>query len=256
MAAGTLTLLQVVQKTLEAMGSDDVNSISDSVEATQIAQLAEDAFYEILNQKEWPFLQKLRQLEPLADADYPNYLKIPAGVVRIDHLKYDVTDPNDEDAGAFMKWVEVNWVTPTEFVDEVQTRNTLDTTITVITDLNGVKLPIYSEQDPSMWTSFDDKYIVFDAWRSDIESTLQANRSQAQVVEYPDFSLDDDFIPDWPVHMFQLWLAEVKSTAFIYMRQEASPKDEQRARRGLAVLRRSASRTNEDDGKVRFGRRV
>jgi hypothetical protein len=256
MAAGALTLLQVVQKTLEALGSDEVNSISDTAEATQISQIAEDCFYELLNQKEWPFLQKLRQLEPLADADHPNYLKIPDAVVRIDQLKYDVTDPNDDTLGAFMRFVDVNWVTPTEFVNEVQSRNTQDTTITVISDLNGIKLPIFVESNPSFWTSFDDKYVVFDAYRSDIESTLQSNRSQALVVEYPDFSLDDDFVPDWPVHMFQLWLAEVKSTAFIYLRQEASPKDEQRARRGLAVLRRSASRTNDDDGKVHFGRRV
>jgi len=256
MAAGTLTLLQVVQKTLEALGSDDVNSISDTVEATQIAQLAQDAFYEILNQKEWPFLWKLRQLEPLADSLHPNYLRLPTSVIRVEQLKYDCTDPNDSTAGEFMRFVDVTWTDPQSFLDEVQRRNTMDTTIEVIEDFNGVKLPIYIESNPSSWTTFDDEYVVFDAYRSDIESTLQANRSQAMCLEYPDFSLDDDFVPAWPNHMFQVWLAEVKSTAFIYLRQEASPKDEQRAHRGLAVLRRSASRTNEDDGKVRFGRRV
>jgi len=257
MAAGALTLLNVVQKTLEALGSDDVNSISDSVEATQIAQLAQDAFYEILNQKEWPFLWKLRQLEPLADSDHPNYLRLPDAVVRVEQLKYDCTDPNDSTNGEFMRFVDVTWTDPQSFLDCVQRRNTQDTNIDIIVDFNGVKLPIYvTEQNPSFWTTFDDKYVVFDAYRSDIESTLQANRSQALCLEYPDFTLDDTFVPDWPVHMFQIWLAETKSTAFIYLRQEASPKDEQRAHRGLAVLRRSASRTNEDDGRVKFGRRV
>jgi type IV secretory pathway VirB9-like protein len=59
-----------------------------------------------------------------------------------------------------------------------------------------------------------------------------------------------------PSHFFQTWLAETKSTAFIYIKQEASAKDEQKARRGLAVLRRAASRTNQDDGKVKYGRPV
>jgi hypothetical protein len=254
MAYGALTLLQVVQKTLEAMGSDNVNSIGDSVEATQIAHIAQDAFYELLNQKEWPFLWKLRQLTPLADSSHPNYLSIPSNVVRIEQMKYNVTDPTDTTAGLTI--VDVTWLEPEDFVHTVQSRNTLDTTLTIITDLNGIKLPIFNVSNPVYWTSFDDKYCVFDGWRSDLESTLQATNSQALCLEYPDFTLSDTFVPDWPNHMFQVWLAEVKSTAFVYMRQEASPKDEQRARRGLSVLRRSASRTNENDGKVRFGRRV
>jgi hypothetical protein len=238
------------------MGSDEANSISDSTEATQIAHIAQDAFYELLNQKEWPFLWKLRQLESLADSLHPNYLRIPSTVIRIDQLKYDCTDPNDETLGAFLRIVDVEWVEPQVFTDLVQQRNTLDASVSIISDFNGVKLPIFITANPTWWTSFDDKYVVFDAYRSDIESTLQVTRSQALCLEYPDFSLTDAFVPDWPNHMFQVWLAEVKSTAFIYMRQEASPKDEQRARRGLSVLRRSASRTDENDGKVRFGRRV
>jgi hypothetical protein len=256
MAYGALTLLKVVQSTLEAMGSDEVNSISDSVEATQVAQIAQDAYYELLNQKEWPFLWKLRQLEAVADATHPNYLRIPDNVIRIEQVKYDVTDPNDSTSGALLHINEVKWIKPAEFLNIVQIRNTEESTVTIYEDFNGVQLPIYNEANPVYWTTFDDEYLVFDGWRSDIESTMQASRSQALCLEYPAFSMDDDFIAEMPNHMFQLWLAETKSTAFLYMRQEVSPKDEQRARRGLSVLRRSASRTDEDDGKVKFGRRV
>ena len=77
MSNGKFTLLQVVSKTLEALGSDEINSINDSVEAEQIAQIAQDTYYELLNQREWPHLVNLVQLESIADADHPNYLRIP-----------------------------------------------------------------------------------------------------------------------------------------------------------------------------------
>ncbi len=39
MANGQFTLLEMTQKILEALGSDEVNSISDTVEAYQVARL-------------------------------------------------------------------------------------------------------------------------------------------------------------------------------------------------------------------------
>lgn len=253
MAAGTLTLLQVVQRTLEALGSDDVNGIADSVEATQIAEIARDAFYELLNQKEWPFLEKLCQLESIADVLRPSYLRIPDDVVRIEQLKYDFTNPLGA-APDLLLIRNLKYCMPKEFLDRVQIRNTEAEGVIVYNDFNGVQLPIFNDQEATFWTSFDDEHVVLDAWNDEIESTVEGIRSQALVVAYPDFAIDDDYVPDWPVHMFQLWLAEVKSTAFIYLRQEVSPKDEQRARRGLAVLRRTASRSEQGNDRVRYGR--
>ncbi len=253
MASGKLTLLQVVQKTLEAMGSDQVNSISDSVEAEQVATLAEDAYYELLNQKEWPFLHQLTELESLADTNFPNYLRIPENVVRITQIKYDFTDLVT-DPLAPLDIVNIAWQSPGSFLNRVQARNTNQDNIQVVTSKQGVKLPIINDSPASTWTSFDDTFIVFDAFDNDFETTLQGNNSQVLAKVLPVFTLADGFTPTATANFFQLWLAEVKSTAFVYFRQEVSPKDEQRARRGLAVLRRDASRTNHNDGKVHFGR--
>jgi len=255
MANGKLSMLTVVQKTMEALNLDEVNSISDSPDAEQIAQIAQDSAYDLLNQSEWPHAIRLMQLESIADSDRPNYLRIPDEVVRIDYIKYDNTDPSEAvDDVDLVKIENIEWLPPQQFLDMVQARNTQTEGIQMVTDFNGVRMPIRTDTGPSYWTSFDDEYIVFDAVNLDLESTLQGIKSQCHAKWIQNITIDDDFQLDAPAHFFSLWLADVKSTAFIYMKQEASPKDEQRARRALAVLRRSASRTDFDDGKVKYGR--
>jgi hypothetical protein len=249
-------MLDVVQKTCEALNLDEVNSISDSPDAEQIAQIAQDSAYDLLNQSDWPFTIRLEQLESIADGARPNYLRIPDEVTRIDYIKYDNTDPADAVEGVDLVKIEnIKWLPPQQFLDMTQSRNSQLTEIDMITDFNGVRYQVYNDRGPSYWTSFDDEYVVFDAVDLTIESTLQGTKSQAHCKWIQNIVLDDSFILDAPSHFFSTWLADVKSTAFIYMKQEASPKDEQRARRGLSVLRRNASRTDFDDGKVKYGRR-
>lgn len=255
MANGRLSMLTVVQKTMEALNLDEVNSISDSPDAEQIAQIAQDSIYDLLNQSDWPFTIRLSQFESIADSNRPNYLRIPDEVTRIDYIKYDNTDPVNQVDGVDLVEIEnIQWLPPQQFLNLVQTRNTQLNEITMITDFNGVRMPIYNDRGPAHWTSFDDEYITFDGWNSTLESTLQGNKSQGHFKWIQDVIIADDFLLDAPSHFFSTWLADVKSTAFIYMKQEASPKDEQRARRGLSVLRRNASRTDFDDGKVKYGR--
>lgn len=257
MANGKLTMLEVVQKTAEALNLDEINSISDSPDGEQIAQIAQDSAYELLNQSDWPFTIRLEQLESVADSSKPNYLRIPDEVTRIEAIKYDNTDPDDQLEGVDLVKIEpIQWMSPVQFLDVVQARNTQLDEIEIITDFNGVRYPIYNDRGPSIWTSFDDEYIVFDSFDNTIESTLQGNKSQCLMKWIQDIVVDDGFLLDAPAHFFATWLADVKSTAFIYMKQEASPKDEQKARRGLSVLRRNAARTNDSDGKVKYGRRA
>lgn len=257
MANGKYTLLQIVQKAMEALNLDEINSISDSPDAEQIAQIAQDSYYELLNQAEWPHTIRLEQLESVADSDRPNYLRIPDESVRIDYFKYDATLTGSDDLPVDLVEIKpVKWLPPVEFLRLTQARNTENSDVETITDFNGVRFHVYNNREPKYWTSFDDTYLVTDSYNSDVESTLQGNKSQAMMKWIDNVVIDDDTLVSAPSHFFQTWLAETKSTAFIYMKQEQSPKDEQRARRGLAVLRRNASRTDRDDGKVKYGRPV
>jgi hypothetical protein len=253
MASGKFPVIEMVQKVLEAIGSDEVNSLSDTVEATQVGRLLEDTFYELLNQKEWDFLMQLIQLEALADSTQPTTMRIPEDAARVDFLRYDHTDRVSTPLEP-TNIKDVEYMLPGHFLTHIQARNTDQSNVQEVFTPNGVRLLILNDTGPSKWTSFDDRFIVMDAFDGGIESTLTEARSQAMAKVIPDFQLSDNFTPNVPTHFFQTWLAETKSTAFVYWRQEVSPKDEQRARRGLSVLRRSGSRTNDDDGKARYGR--
>lgn len=255
MAAGKFTLIEMVQKILEALGSDEVNSISDSVEATQAARLLEDVYYDLLNQNDWPWLNTLTQLEAVADGDRPTYLRIPETVTRIDDFRYDCTDRITDPDEDLLKIQKICWLEPMEFLNLTQGRNGEQTNAQEVTTFDGIRFLILNDVCPTYWTSFDDEYVITDSFDNTIESTLESGRSQVLVKEIPTFTLVDSFVADAPNNFFPLWLAEAKQSAFNYWRQEGSPQDQKRSQRGLSVMRRDANRTNNDDGKVKFGRR-
>jgi hypothetical protein len=53
------TLLEMVQSILSDMDSEDVNSISDTNEAEQIASVIEDTYYNIISARDIPEHQQL-----------------------------------------------------------------------------------------------------------------------------------------------------------------------------------------------------
>jgi len=66
-----LTLLDMTQNILSAMDSDPVSSIDETVESVQVADLVKEAFFEIISQRDWPFLFQLVQLTGLGDTSNP-----------------------------------------------------------------------------------------------------------------------------------------------------------------------------------------
>jgi hypothetical protein len=50
-----MTLLEIVQSTLSSMDSDAVNNINDTIESTQVAEVAKEVYYE-LDDRDWETL--------------------------------------------------------------------------------------------------------------------------------------------------------------------------------------------------------
>lgn len=251
MARNRLTLLQVVQRVLDALGSDSVSSINDTVEALRIAEEARVTYYELMSRDEWPHLIQAKQLSGLGDTDHPNYLEIPENVSRITELKYETT----EDGETQREFNTLCYMNPQEFLHYVHQRNSDEDNVETIQDFSEIDLFIINDQPPMYYTSFDDKYIITDSYDSDVEATLQTTKNVVFAKIIPDWTQDDDFVPDMPDQMFDTYLAEVTSACFTYLKQSASPKDEMRARRGLAKLRRMAAKVDEKNTKARYGRK-
>ena len=251
MARNRLTLLEIVQSVLDKLGSDNVNSISDTLESTAIAEEAKHTYYELMDRDEWPHLVVNRQLESVTDTDRPNYLKIPVEVSRIDDFRYEITQSDETNKS----YREIHYLSPEAFLEHVHQRNTDNDNVIEVSDITtGIPVWIIDDEPPTYWTSFDDEYVVTDSYDKDVDTTLQQSKSIIRAKVLPTWSTTDTFVPDMPDTMFSTFLAEVSAAAFTYLRQEVSPKDEQRARRGLSKLRRISGKVNERDPRAKFGR--
>jgi hypothetical protein len=219
-----LTLLDIVQNILSALDSDEVNSISDTVEAEQVAQIVKETYEELFSNTDKPSLKTIMQLDALSNVDRPNYLLIPESVDNIDWVKYDYRTNNQTD------YRDITYLCPEEFLHLVSQQGSQSNTVE-ITDDSGVRFWIRNDQNPLYWTTFDNETIVFDAYDANLDTTLQNSKSMAWVTKAAIFELSDDFIAPIEAKQFPLLLAEAKSVAFLNLKQVSSAKEEQRSRR-------------------------
>lgn len=219
------TLLQIVQKILSDMDSDEVNSISDTPEAMQVAEIVRSTYEDLVATLRIPERMALVRLEALADPARPNYLKIPETVKDFKWIRYN--------------GLEITWLTPELFIDYVVQRDEgVD-----VEDWDGVTYKVRTDQAPTYWTSFDDEYVVFDSFNIDEESTLQESKSMAYADMNRTFSLEDDFICDLDSNLFPLLINEAKAICFVDLKQVSNSKTEQNARRQLVRVQNDLSRT-------------
>lgn len=241
------TLLEIVQEILSDMDSEDVNSISDTLEADQVAQIVENTFYNIVATREIPEHYELMKLTALADTDYPTHFRYPDNVRRIDRVDYDVSDD-----GSF-EYRTIEWRDPLVFLSLI---DGISSDYDSVTDKNGgTNLRIRNNKQPQWFTSFDDYYIVMDSYDSSIDSTLQESKTRALGVKYPVFSKTDSYTPDLDADMFRYLINESKSVAQSLLKGGSDPKTEQAARRQKSYIQND--RYNSGNKRVwnDFGRR-
>ncbi len=235
-----MSLLELVQDCLNDLDSDEVNSISDTIESQQIAQIVKTCYFEMIANRNWPHLRKLVQMDAALDLSKPNYLKIPVGMKEMVFFKYEkftTTNPKSQ-----LK--DVIWKEPDSFLRMISTRNSTLSNVTSVIDFSGAKLLILNDQPPTYWTSFDDEYLVTDSFDLSVESTLQKSKTQCMAYIDPVWVHSDIAIPDLPSEAFPALLEESKSTASLALKQTASQKAEQKANRQSRWLSRKAWATN------------
>jgi len=240
-----LTLLEMTQDILNDMDSDEVNSISETVEAEQVANIIKTTYYELLGFRLWPHTEELISLEPSADVNKPTHMRMPTNLIKMGDVRYDkrleATDP--------LLYQAVYRLDPEEFLDTLYGRNSTDTTVDTIDESATVKLLIYNDRAPLYWTSFDDENIVFDSYDNTLDTTLQSSKVVCHALIDPTFSLTDDFTPDMPVKAFPYLLSEAKSVCFNALKQQPNVKEEQRSRRQRHWLSREKFR---EGGGIRY----
>jgi len=241
------TLLDMTNNILSAMDSDEVNNITDTVESEQVAEVLKETYFAMVDEMNLPNTEELFQLESAVVAT-PIKMKIPDDVHNVYWIKY-----NTDTTGSEANYSDIQYLSPSDFIDHILTRNETASNITKITD--QVDLLIITDAMPTYWTSFDNEYIMFDSYDSSIESNLQSQKSTCHGIKEPTWSTIDTFIPDIPTNLFSLLISEAKTTCFFNMKQVSNRKEEQKARRQRIALRKNKWRQNGAISTVDYGRR-
>lgn len=244
------TLLKMVQLIGERIGSDEIDSLNETIEATEIVSILELAYDEILDRRDWEFLRD-RTLRMKARAVGDNKLfnlDIPTAVTKIQCLKY--RDING-------KFPELTYVEPCLFIERLDGRNAGDDNVTEIANDDGVLLKIITDKSPTFFTSFDEDTISFDAYDETRGTGNQAGDTVilANVKPVMDFTDPTAKFPI-PERMGTLLLNEAMATAGLQLRQIIDSRAERIARRQGIKLRELEPRTTRDQKVKRHGRRT
>jgi len=235
-----LTLLELTQDILSDMDSDSVNSIFDTIESEQVAQIVKSTFFSMIATRNWPHLRKAIQLNPYSNDDYPTHMKVQEDVKELIFLNYDCARVG-EDRKLYQT---MQWRSPEDFLKITNAQNNDDDSVDVIIDPTGIELLIRNDVNPTFYTSFDDETLVFNAYNKELEDTLQNSKIQAQAYVSPGWSHTDSHIPDLPEEAFPALVEEAKSRCMFRLKQMEDPKAEQESRRQQRWLSQKSWKVN------------
>lgn len=246
------TLLDIVSDILSDMDGDYVDSINDTDEAMQVAQIVKTAYQAMMSNRNWAHTARVVSLIPSTDNTRPTHMTFDEDIKELISIFYDIRKATE----TRLNYRQLKYMDPDAFLRLTNRRNSDDVNASVISDPSGIKFLIQTNTAPTYYTSFDDNTLVFDSYDSAVDSTLQASKTQARAYIIPAFEMRDDFIPDLPDEAFSALIEEAKSKAMFKLKQMQDIKAEQEAGRQNRWLSRKDWRTHAPDMyPFDFGRR-
>ena len=248
------TLLEMTQMILSSLDGDEVNSISDTVESSQVAGIIKTSYYDIISSLDLPEHKDLFELLATS-SDTPIVMTKPTNITDIEWVRYDyytTGDPHHE-------FLPVAFTDLQTFLDMSYALDPADDNVeTCNLNTNGsdtLVLNYRNDAHPKIYTSFDDNTILFDSYDAEEDAFLQKTKTQCFGSFIPEWDASDSFIPDLDAKQFTLLLNEAKAQAFIELKQAANPKAERRARRGWVQGQRTKNNVNKSVTYRGYGRK-
>lgn len=245
-----MSLLDIVQEILKDMTSDNVNSISDTYEAEQVANIVKRTYINMHAERVWPHTGKLVKLEASTDGSRPTHMRMAEDVTEILWVKYDTRKP-----GKPPQYTYIEYKRPDEFLDYVFARDANASNVETVIDFHGTPLFIKNDQAPTCFTTFDDEWLVFDSYDKTVDSTLQSSKTQVFAYTGPEWEMRDDYVPKMPAKVFPYFVNEAKSACFLKVKEVFSQKDEQAATRQRSWLSREKRRVDPGTKYPDYGRK-
>jgi len=263
------TLLDMTQSILSSMSADEVNSIGDTPESLQVAEIIRQKYFDIITRVKLPEHEQLVQLQSSADTDSPVLMFVPDGVANLTWLKYfdtdtsvDTNNDNEHDINTDIDSAVASSVPPPgykyihilpvrEFIEIVNSFNTTETDVDSFTFTDsahgypGTYTFYYkTQQTPTYCCIINNYYVIFDSYDSAVDDTLQTNKTMAWGLVTPTFRMEDTFIPDLSEEQFPLLLNEAKSLAFFELKQQPHQLAMQETKRGWSNVQKNKAIVN------------
>lgn len=265
-----LSLLDYVQSILSSLDSDEVNSISDTPESLQVAEIVKTTYFNIIARTHLPEHKQLLQLESSADNTRPVLMYIPDGISKIEWIKYFNSNNLATASTTTAHGVNTDLVTTTnvpsavpgyEYVTILPNQQFLDITNAFNPNESNVdsftfndtsnnfpgNFTFYYKDDrqPFYCTFLSDFYVVFDSFDSAVDSTLQQSKTMALGQIIPRWEMTDTFIPNIDETQIPLLLNEAKSLAFFELKQTLHSKAEQESKRHWSSIQKDKSKADK-----------
>lgn len=250
------------------MGSDNVSNWNDTLESVSVADELRNAYMHLATKQDWEHLKKMKNLDSAADANKPNYFLIPEDISEIMNIKYDISERTTlSPSGADMKMTDIYYMEPDSFISMCQGRNASAANVLVVKDssTDNVYLPILKDKNPEYWTSFDNKYIIFDSYNRTVEGafvgsaeanqySMKPEKTQVYAIVAPTWTESNSFTPDMPVQLFPLLVYEAAQACMEHLSKDKSDIIDRRATDMRNLMKTRQIRHN---GKTKkgFGRR-
>jgi hypothetical protein len=241
------TLLEIVKDILSDVDGQDVNTISDTVEALQAAKVVEAVFNDLVATRQIPEHETLIKLTPLSDNQFPTHFVLEDSQTKIKDIWYDVS------GDASFDYRLVRYLSPVRFLRIVDKRQ--GDFVYVEDRVAGTKLRIGTKDQPTYYTSFDDKHIVMDSYDSAVDSTLQNSKVRAIGTTYPVFQVTDTYVPQVDNNVFPYIIQESKSRFMSLFKGSVDQKTEQSARRVKVHMQNDMHRLGHNSKRRNYGRR-
>lgn len=230
------TLLSIVQEISKEINSGNINSIDDTTDASDIADIVIATYRDMMSSRDWKHTGRLIQFEASGTTSLPSHMTIPDNVKEVipNSVKYNKIKSGE----TRKKYQSVRWKEPDDFLRFINSRDHTQSTVDIITDTSGIELLIYNDRAPEYYTSFDDVTVVFDSYDSAVDSTLQKSKTQVRAYIILSLVKADASIPDLPIEAFPALVQEAKSRASLAIKQAENPKAEQQSIKQGRILSR------------------
>ena len=250
------TLLELTQDVLSSLDGEEINSIADTTESNQVVKIIKTVYDDVQSRAELPIQRSLFNLTASTDPAKPVLMTKPLTIDCIDWVKYNrvilgETDP----AWATMKFLPIE-----DFLYMTQSMNPSDTDVdTMSHTANGFTFSFNYRNDvsPQYYTSFNDNTLIFDAFDSAVDSTLQTSKTLCFGELTNIFTESDSWVPNLQPQQFSLLLNEAKALAWAELKQAAHQKAETTARKNWVHLQTSKRNVPKypDHSGPNYGRR-